>query len=510
MKERPTKPPPEGRADDGEKEVSLRLRGSRGGDDERKVFSGFKRVMRIAKDGPRGFAVGRRGKGTANSTWLPVRVSRVLSTRRCAVRLTYAKNKKNGQWRAFGRYLERESATGRGGDERGFDATSESARIAPKLEAWQASDDPNLFKLIISPEDGHALDLREFTRDYMTRLESALGTQLQWVAADHYNTDDPHVHLAIRGIDDRGRPLVIPREFIKADLRVIAQQMATARLGHRTAKDVLTSRERQIDQDRFTELDRILKSRTSAGEGGALSIDFPSTLTPGLNDAQRELRIQLVKRLAHLEQMGLADNEGGGRWQIAPGFERVLRDRQQANDRLKVMHSNRALISDPRLPLAEMPKDTPRMVGRLLSTGYDDAASRPYMLLESTTGSVIYLYQTNAAEKAREQGLKVGDVVVVTTSTFKDSSGTDRPFQRVRSLGAAEALLKDRRHLTGEVLGHVKATGQLPAAGTWGGWLGDYQKAVAATCARMLAQGRIEKTGEAYAIKRSGSRGQER
>ena len=44
-------------------------------------------------------------------------------------------------------------------------------------------------------------DLREFTRELMVGAERDLGTELDWVAID---TDNPHVHVLIRGRADGG------------------------------------------------------------------------------------------------------------------------------------------------------------------------------------------------------------------------------------------------------------------------------------------------------------------
>ncbi len=50
-------------------------------------------------------------------------------------------------------------------------------------------------------------DLRTYTRHLMQRMEADLGTRLDWVAVDHWNTDNPHTHVVLRGKDDtRQRP----------------------------------------------------------------------------------------------------------------------------------------------------------------------------------------------------------------------------------------------------------------------------------------------------------------
>jgi len=41
----------------------------------------------------------------------------------------------------------------------------------------------------------------------MADVERDLGTRLDWVATDHWNTDNPHVHVLIRGKADDGRIL---------------------------------------------------------------------------------------------------------------------------------------------------------------------------------------------------------------------------------------------------------------------------------------------------------------
>ena len=53
----------------------------------------------------------------------------------------------------------------------------------------------------------------------MARLEEDLGTKLDWVAVDHWNTEHPHVHLIVRGVRDDGQDLVISRDYIKEGMR---------------------------------------------------------------------------------------------------------------------------------------------------------------------------------------------------------------------------------------------------------------------------------------------------
>jgi type IV secretory pathway VirD2 relaxase len=47
----------------------------------------------------------------------------------------------------------------------------------------------------------------------MAPAERDLGTKLDWVGIDHWNTDNPHFHIIVRGKGDDGRDLVIARDY---------------------------------------------------------------------------------------------------------------------------------------------------------------------------------------------------------------------------------------------------------------------------------------------------------
>ena len=53
----------------------------------------------------------------------------------------------------------------------------------------------------------------------MRQMEEDLGTKLDWVAADHFNTGHPHSHIVVRGRDDEGNDLVIVRDYISHGMR---------------------------------------------------------------------------------------------------------------------------------------------------------------------------------------------------------------------------------------------------------------------------------------------------
>src|ERR1700730_12340456 len=119
-------------------------------------------------------------------------------------------------------YLEREGVTRDGADARMFDANSDSAD--ERAFAERCDDDRHHFRFIISPEDaGEMADLRTFTRELMADAERDLGTRLDWVAVDHWDTDNPHVHVLLRGKQEAGQDLVINPDYIRSGVRDRAQ-----------------------------------------------------------------------------------------------------------------------------------------------------------------------------------------------------------------------------------------------------------------------------------------------
>src|SRR5437868_12232669 len=111
-------------------------------------------------------------------------------SQRCAVRVTYSRNKNAGQWKAHGYYLARERATERAEkNAAGFSRSERGVDIAQRLDGWQRAGDERLFKIIVSPEFGDRIDLESHTRQLMARMELDLKTELAWVADSDYNNE---------------------------------------------------------------------------------------------------------------------------------------------------------------------------------------------------------------------------------------------------------------------------------------------------------------------------------
>src|SRR3546814_14062697 len=97
-------------------------------------------------------------------------------------------------------------------------------------------------------------DLKPRARRLMQRVEDDLGTKLDWVAVDHYNTGHPHTHIIVRGKDERGVDLVIARDYISHGLRERASELVDLDLGPRTAYAIETRIRAEAAQERLPRL----------------------------------------------------------------------------------------------------------------------------------------------------------------------------------------------------------------------------------------------------------------
>ena len=127
-------------------------------------------------------------------------------------------------------YLRREGVTRDEQKARMFDARSDSADAAAFVD--RCKDDRHHFRFIVSPEDATEMeDLRAFTRDLCARPNAISAPKLDWVGVDHWNTDNPHIHILVRGKADDGDDLVISRDYISSGMRARAEHLVSLELG---------------------------------------------------------------------------------------------------------------------------------------------------------------------------------------------------------------------------------------------------------------------------------------
>jgi type IV secretory pathway VirD2 relaxase len=327
-------------------------------------------------------------------------------------------------------YLKREGVTRDGADARMFDARSDAAD--ERAFAERCKDDRHHFRFIISPEDAAELgDLRAFTRELMTDVARDLGSKLDWIAVDHWNTDNPHIHVLIRGRAEDGQDLVISRDYISRGFRDRAAERVTLELGPRSERTIQSALEREVEAERWTSLDRALRVAADEGTGVA-------DLRPHASGEDLSLRRLVVGRAARLERLGLADQVAPGCWTLKPGIEDRLRDLSIRGDVIKTMH--RAMSARGREPdvsgfavHGDAPTDP--VLGRLVARGlHDELKGSAYAIIEGIDGRTHHVRFADI-----EMTGDAAPGAIVEARSYEDAKGAERLSLATRSDLSIEA-----------------------------------------------------------------------
>jgi len=309
----------------GQEEVDIRLRIERGSSPRRLVPWWARALRRVSIRW--GMRRQRRGSLSGRSS-LRRFTGLHSSSRRSVVKASFSRNRKKGAWAAHARYLSRPGAQREVGKGLGFDAERENVDMVATVKAWEKSDEL-MWRFIVSPEDADRMNLRAHVRELVSEMERDLETTLEWIAIDHHNTDEAHVHLLVRGVRDNGKTLEIDRDYVRSGIRARSQEIATRELGPRLEPEILRSRERAIRRERWTEIDRALERKADANRIVGYEQFIPRT-EGGRIRAQQE-----VDRLSYLERLGLARRVSELSWELSPDYESELRRRQQSKDMIK-------------------------------------------------------------------------------------------------------------------------------------------------------------------------------
>ena len=319
------------------------------------------------------------------------------------------------------RYIERDGAGRDGEPGRAYGPQADEADLDAFKE--RCADDRHHFRFIVSPEDGAELDnLRTYTRHLMNRMEVDLGTRLDWVAVDHWNTDNPHTHLIVRGRDDTGKDLIIAGDYIADGFRHRAADLATEWLGPRTELEIQRTLQREVEQERWTSLDRTLQRET--GDDGRVRVGRFNE--PKL---QRQ-RLLLIGRLQRLQRLGLADEVQPGTWAVHADAEKTLRALGERGDIIRTMQ--RAMRGEPRELAVFAPGDDGRTIlGRVAAKGLaDELRDRGYLVIDGVDGKAHYV-----ALNARDELANYPAGAVVEVKGSADVRAADRNIAALASGG---------------------------------------------------------------------------
>lgn len=407
----------------------------------------------------------RRGRG---ATFVRARnLSNGWSHRRPGSRRVIVKSRsvraagRNGKAAAHLRYIQRDGTARDGERGRLYSGTEDRADGDAFLD--RGRDDRHQFRFIVSPEDaGDLADLTDYTRDLMAQVEADLGTKLDWVAVNHHNTGHPHVHVVVNGRDDLGEDLVINGDYLANGIRERASELVTLELGPVTEIERRRKLVAEIDQDRFTRIDRAMLAEA---EGGFLDLRHEPDDPRG--QADRTLRL---RRLGKLGDMGLATEHAPGVWELGEQLEPTLREMGERGDIIRTMQKALRAEGAERDPMSFAIHNTAPatpIVGCVIDKHLSDELGEELTLV--VDGIDGRTHHVSGMDAARVAEARIGSIVEIGPP---DSAG--RPSDRAIAGMAEGGIYRPSRHLE-----QARFEGRVPG--------GDYDGFVASHVRRLEA-----------------------
>ncbi len=146
----------------------------------------------------------------------------------------------------------------------------------------------------------------------MTQISRDLRIDLDWVAADHFDTRSPHTHVMIRGRADDGANIVIAPEYMCFGAPIRASEFVSQVFGPCGELERSRLRSSEIEKEHLTQVD--LDLVRSVENDGSAAIFHPDLW----------VQCQRAGRLQFLRKMGLAGERKGGRWELAHDVADIL------------------------------------------------------------------------------------------------------------------------------------------------------------------------------------------
>ena len=294
-------------------------------------------------------------------------------------------------------YIERDGVTRDGQRGQAYGATTDAADL--KAFEERGKGDRHQFRFIVSVEDAEQLeDLRDYTRELMRRMATDMETGLDWVAVDHWDTDNPHTHVVLRGRAGDGRAgqdLVIAPNYMADGMRMRASEIATEWLGPRTELEIRQGLLREVEQERLTSLGRRLLRQAMDGV-----VDLTKTADSRQRQTMRRARLQ------RLGAMGLAQRIDANHWRLAPDMAQSLTALGERVDILRAMH--RAMKGERRDWAVEASLTVP-IIGRIAGKGLaDELHDGGYLVIDGVDGRAHYVTLPAGADLA---ALPIGGIV---------------------------------------------------------------------------------------------------
>lgn len=283
------------------------------------------------------------------------------------------------------------------------------------------SDSPHNFRFIISPEDGEKIDLKEFTVSLINSIEKDLGTKLDWIAAIHQDTNDPHIHLLVNGNDQDGQRLLMTRDYISNGIRNRASETINKKLGLRDLEEIIKNISIELNSDKKTSIDEIIKKNIVEEKFCLKRID-----PEALQDIPASL---FQRRLDHIEKKGLAKRDSDQGWFIKKDYVESLIAIYRTRTIIDRLTSTLGVEKDSCTTIKPSDLNDKTIEGHVLKRGFvDELSSEEYLLIKGKDQKHYYVELEKYSEKS---AANLGELVrIENTKAFSGPKISDHTIEK--------------------------------------------------------------------------------
>ncbi|MCD6040237.1 MAG: hypothetical protein K0S27_1637 [Gammaproteobacteria bacterium] len=215
------------------------------------------------------------------------------------------------------------------------------------------------------------------------------------------------------------------RDYLSHGIRHRSQELATLKLGLRLNHERVQARQRQLEYEYITELDRSLRYKAVNS-----IVNFSQPVVG--DSAARALRLLEIGRLKCLEGHGLAEKVGKKMWRLSDKLEPTLREMQLSHDIIKsrARHHIQTLTHD--IPTPTQIQERQALTGKVVGMGLENEwQDKRYLLLEGTDGKVHYIQATPSIVKARDN-FEFANGHVITLEKKKIANRESQPIEYIQ------------------------------------------------------------------------------
>jgi hypothetical protein len=271
------------------------------------------------------------------------------------------------------------------------------------------------FKFIVSPECSR-IDLPALVKTLVKRMEKITGYSFVWMAATHTDTDHPHAHLLINGVDKTGKDVWFDKLFVTQTIREMSRQICTEMIGKRSQEEIRASILESYKSNRYCSFDDVIREQ-----------EEPLHAAEEAYESQiRTFNDLILKRLLHLTKLGLAKkkNKANNIFLLEKDWGGKLKAIGRYNSYLKARAELRSTAAVSMELYANETGDISGVVTRLYKMNDEDSWNHAILVENAATQKAWYvpLYyapdnallgaEINCGLKNNQKGLLVPHIVV--------------------------------------------------------------------------------------------------